>query len=77
MMPEWRLSAMCLIFYDLPWIEEPSARTRNDEALMARVCASCPVRETCLAYVEEHQISAGFWAGCGREPHEIEPEATA
>lgn len=68
MIPEWRLSALCQIFYDLPWIAEANARTRAMEAEMARVCAACPVLQVCTAYVAEREITAGFWAGRGREP---------
>ncbi|WP_454860429.1 WhiB family transcriptional regulator [Promicromonospora soli] len=49
---------------DLPWIaEDPSPLAR---ALMARVCASCPVLATCALEVATTETTAGFWAGHDR-----------
>lgn len=77
MTPEWRSSALCLVFHDLPWIAEPGARTPATEAAMAQVCAACPVQTTCAAYIDEHHITAGFWAGRGCEPEATEEGAVA
>ncbi len=77
MNPEWRLDALCLVFHDLPWIEEPDTRTANDEAAMAQVCAACPVASSCEAYVDEHAIRVGFWAGRAREPVTADEGAAA
>jgi WhiB family transcriptional regulator, redox-sensing transcriptional regulator len=29
-----------------------------------RICATCPVIETCLEYALEHRIEHGVWGGC-------------
>ncbi|MGI5190374.1 hypothetical protein ACQEVI_19725 [Promicromonospora sp. CA-289599] len=48
---------------DLPWTQPPSPLA---VALMARVCASCPVLATCALEVATTTTTAGFWAGRDR-----------
>lgn len=49
---------------DLPWIAEDASPLAR--ALMARVCASCPVLATCALEVATTPTTAGFWAGRDR-----------
>jgi hypothetical protein len=49
---------------DLPWITEDASPLAR--ALMARVCASCPVLVTCALEVATSETTAGFWAGHDR-----------
>lgn len=49
---------------DLPWIGEDASPLAR--ALMARVCASCPVLATCALEVATTTTTAGFWAGHDR-----------
>jgi hypothetical protein len=49
---------------DLPWITEDASPLAR--ALMARVCASCPILATCALEVATTETTAGFWAGRDR-----------
>ncbi|WP_129782893.1 WhiB family transcriptional regulator [Promicromonospora panici] len=49
---------------DLPWIAEDASPLAR--ALMARVCASCPVLASCALEVATTPTTAGFWAGHDR-----------
>jgi hypothetical protein len=49
---------------DLPWVAEDASPLAR--ALMARVCASCPVLATCALEVATTPTTAGFWAGRDR-----------
>jgi hypothetical protein len=49
---------------DLPWIAEDASPLAR--ALMARVCASCPVLTTCALEAATTDTTAGFWAGHDR-----------
>ena len=62
MTPEWRLAAACTRHSELPWISDPAGQ----EAIMAAVCSCCVVFSTCRLYVDEHQVTSGFWAGQSR-----------
>jgi hypothetical protein len=66
MSQDWRKAALCRHFPDLPWIAEPRDRSLAAEILLCRVCAACPVRTECWAYVELSGIVSGFWAGSDR-----------
>lgn len=55
----WRKKAKCA---DLPRVSFfPIGRQASKEALEA--CASCLVREKCLNYALENQITHGIWGG--------------
>lgn len=58
----WRRRARCRIFYGLPWTadEEPAP---EDLAMMAGVCAGCPVQSECGRDLLAHEEQGGFWAG--------------
>lgn len=49
---------------DLPWIAEDASPLAR--ALMAHVCASCPILATCALEVATTPTTAGFWAGHDR-----------
>lgn len=49
---------------DLPWIAEDASPLAR--ALMARVCASCPILATCALEVATTETTGGFWAGRDR-----------
>lgn len=59
---------------DLPWVAEDASPLPR--ALMARVCASCPVLATCALEVVTTPTTAGFWAGrdrtAWREPASVQ-----
>lgn len=59
----WQRQASCASapLSSLPWTEEPGVASPSDGAVMARVCAGCPVRLACAAYAR--RVDAGFWAG--------------
>lgn len=64
--PESMLGASCARpeNQDLPWIAENASPLAR--ALMARVCASCPVLATCALEVATTETTGGFWAGRDR-----------
>lgn len=66
----WRLRALCRSFRysDLPWIAEPEDMSIGAVITMELVCAACPVRAACEAFVESHEITSGFYAGKDRTP---------
>lgn len=64
----WQLDALCALFPDLPWLAEPEDRSRAAIAAMSTICAACPVRRSCEAYVDRANIVGGFWAGEDRTP---------
>lgn len=64
----WRASALCALFPELPWIAEPQDRSEAAEAALRSVCGGCPVRLECTSYVERAGIVSGFWAGQDRTP---------
>ena len=70
--PGWPEDAACKGRLDLfyaPHAERPQARARR-EAEGRRVCAACPVRDSCRAHARQH-LEQGLWGG------ETEDERTA
>lgn len=65
----WMREAACHDEPGLPWIGPPhddwSLLTDpiTDSARMRQICDRCPVRTACEAFVEEADVTAGFWAG--------------
>lgn len=51
---------------DLPWLTDTQDLTKAAVRDLARVCRRCPVRVLCAAYVVEHDIVGGYWAGQDR-----------
>lgn len=55
----WMADALCTqVDHDL-WFPEKGQPTRQAK----RICAACPVRETCLTYAVENQEAWGVWGG--------------
>lgn len=64
----WTAEALCREFPNLPWLAEPEDRRSSAETAMRVVCGACPVFADCADFVRRCRITAGFWAGRGREP---------
>ncbi len=60
---DWQRHATCASapVSSLPWTEEPGVASPSEVAVMARVCAGCPVRLACAS--SARRVDAGFWAG--------------
>jgi WhiB family redox-sensing transcriptional regulator len=64
--PSWMEQAACASHGDPDlWFPEHSQDERQQEAL--RVCAACPVRAACLAYVLSMPPQLGIWGGTTEE----------
>ena len=60
--PSWMARAACASHADPDlWFAEHGEHDRRREAL--RICAACPVRAACLAYVLSMPQQAGIWGG--------------
>ena len=60
--PSWMERAACASHADPDlWFAERGEQERQREAL--RICAACPVRAACLAYVLSMPPQAGIWGG--------------
>lgn len=58
----WMEQAACASHDDPDlWFPKPGEDDRQEEAL--RICAACPVRVACLAYVLSMPPQPGIWAG--------------
>ncbi len=64
----WTDDAACRSRMDLPWLAEPEDVGLFEEARMARVCDTCPVRAACATFADLADITGGFWAGHHRTP---------
>ncbi|MFC7596295.1 WhiB family transcriptional regulator [Terrabacter sp. GCM10028922] len=69
----WQSLGSCGSRTDLPWIGEPDEIGPWDAESMRSVCRACPVLADCAAYVQDANVSAGWWAGTHRDPTYIEP----
>lgn len=64
--PSWMELAACANHGEPDlWFPEHSKEERQQEAL--RICAACPVRAACLAYVLSMPPQAGIWGGTTEE----------
>lgn len=64
--PSWMELATCASHGDPDlWFPEHGSDERRQEAL--RICAGCPVRAACLAYVLSMPPQAGIWGGTTEE----------
>ena len=64
--PSWMERAACASHGDPDlWFAERGEQERQQQAL--RICAACPVRVTCLAYVLSMPPQAGIWGGATEE----------
>jgi WhiB family redox-sensing transcriptional regulator len=52
-----------------PKAERPQARTRRENRAR-RICAECPVLESCRTFAREHH-EYGFWAGESEEDRHL------
>lgn len=60
--PSWMQQAVCASHDDPDlWFPEHGQDERQEEAL--RICATCPVRVACLAYVRSMPPQPGIWGG--------------
>jgi WhiB family transcriptional regulator, redox-sensing transcriptional regulator len=73
----WRDDALCKKYPQLPWIDEPKCVSGRDRHDMLSVCSHCPVFAECLAFVKQHGIVAGFWAGRFRHSRNQNTKDTA
>ncbi len=64
----WMDDALCAVNLHLGWLKEPHVVGLGEEATMSVTCSRCPVLADCEAYVEEAEITGGFWAGHHRTP---------
>lgn len=64
--PSWMEQAACA-GHDDPdlWFPEHGQDEQQQEAL--RICAACPVRPECLAYVQSMPMQPGIWGGTTEE----------
>src|SRR5690349_15507674 len=62
----WMADATCARVPMLPWIEDRRRVPKVVLEVMAGVCLRCPVWERCNGFVDEAEITAGFWAGVSR-----------
>ena len=69
---EWMADAACARLPGLPWIDNPSRVPVFTRGLMREVCASCPVLARCREFVDEAEVTAGYWAGESRNGHTVQ-----
>ena len=67
---EWMVDASCARFWGMPWTETGRVPALMAE-LMAETCAACPVLEVCERFVQDAEITAGWWAGSSRNDREL------
>lgn len=61
-LPTWMDQAACAAHDDPDlWFPERAEDDREREAL--RICAECPVRSACVAYVLSLPMQPGIWGG--------------
>lgn len=66
---EWMRQAGCQEHPGLPWIGPPHDDWSQlpdpitDVARMRQICDACPVQAACEAFVQDAEVTAGFWAG--------------
>jgi hypothetical protein len=67
----WMREAACRRIPDLPWVADRGTAPVVLGELMADVCAACPVRDACAAFVVDEKITGGYWAGAHRTAKEV------
>jgi len=73
----WMVDAACADRPELRWITDTADLVDGEADVMAAVCATCPVRAACLAYVRASGVAGGTWAGRDRDPHAPTSEPAA
>jgi hypothetical protein len=66
MSDEWIDLALCQAFANLPWLENSDEHSPAAMCAMKAVCGACPVFDECHQFADEHEVTAGFWAGQDR-----------
>ena len=66
----WMADAACARFWGMPWTESGRIPALMVE-LMAETCAACPVRDACEWFVQDAEITAGWWAGASRNDRHL------
>ena len=67
----WMREAACMRAPGLPWTADTGTAPDVLVDLMRDVCAACPVRVACVAFVEAEHVTGGWWAGQDRDPEAI------
>lgn len=64
----WTEEAACVDLPDLPWIGPRRGQLLDPAELeqMTKTCEHCPVFQQCRRYVDQADVTAGFWAGAWR-----------
>ena len=72
-LPSWMDQAACASHDDPElWFPERGDDDRQREAL--RICAECPVRSACLAYVLSLPTQPGIWGGTTEDERRSRPK---
>jgi WhiB family transcriptional regulator, redox-sensing transcriptional regulator len=75
-LPSWMEHAACASHGDPDlWFPDRGQDDRQQEAL--GICAACPVRESCLAYVLSMPPQPGIWGGTTEDQRAKERRAAA
>jgi hypothetical protein len=61
----WTDEAACVDVPELPWIGPRRGQPLDPAELeqMIQTCEACPVLDQCRRYVDQAEVTAGFWAG--------------
>ncbi len=62
----WMHRAACADRPSLAWLDDSTQVPAVVVDEMRLVCASCPVHVQCSRFVDEQDITGGFWAGLDR-----------
>lgn len=60
---DWMSDAACRSVPGLPWTEHAGRIPKVLLRMMSETCARCPVKRRCESFINEAEITAGFWAG--------------
>lgn len=64
---DWMSEAACRRYPKLGWVTDTILLGLGERSTMAVICERCPVRTACEQYVQDKQITGGFWAGQDRD----------
>lgn len=68
---DWMVDAWCARVPNLPWLTDTAQLPRWLVGQMAAICRACPVRIQCATYVDQADVTGGFWAGTDRAPADV------
>ena len=60
----WQKNAACRERDDL----DPMSQDEDAKKRMQKVCGVCEVRDECLSYAQEKEVSSGIWGGVDLDP---------